>query len=126
MKYYDNEIYPIALVLSNDIESVRDKYWFYTSENRCEELPDMTGTTEATTYVMMCKTDAYRAIAVGIVFNVPITVKLAAHEGFHAAHFMMNQLNLPLDDCSDEAWAYLMGWIAECIEDFKKTTEIKI
>lgn len=119
MKYYDNEIYPIALVLSNDIESVREEYWWY-NENDNEELPDNANTTEASTYLMMRKADAYRAIAVGIVFNSQITAKLAAHEGFHAAHFMMNQLGMPLDDCSDEAWAYLIGWIAECIEDFNK------
>lgn len=119
MKYYDNEIYPIALVLSNDIDSVRNEYWWYNDEQN-EELPDTTKTTEASTFLMMRKTDAYRAIAVGIVFNVPITSKLAAHEGFHAAHFTMNQLDMPLDDCSDEAWAYLIGWIAECIEDFKQ------
>ena len=32
MKYYDNGIYPIALVLSNDIESVRKKYLLYNDE----------------------------------------------------------------------------------------------
>ena len=31
----------------------------------------------------------------------------------------MKVIDLPLDDSSDEAWAYLIGWIAECIEDFK-------
>lgn len=118
MEYYDNEIYPIALVLSNDIESVRKEYWWYNEEQN-EEVPDMSKTTEASTFLLMRKTDAYRAIAVGIVFNVPLTAKLATHEGFHATHFMMNQLGMPLDDCSDEAWAYLAGWIAECIEDFK-------
>ena len=118
MKYYDNGIYPIALVLSNDIESVRKKYLLYNDEYD-EELPDKSSSTEASTYLMERKTKGYRAVAVGIVFYRDITAKLVAHEGFHAAHFMMNYIDLPLDDSSDEAWAYLIGWIAECIEDFK-------
>lgn len=119
MKYYDNDIYPIALVLSNDLESVRKEYWWYNEEQN-EELPEAAYTTVASTYLMMRKTDDYKAIAVGIVFNVPITTKLIAHEAFHATRFMMNQLAMPLDDCSDEAWAYLIGWIAECIDNFNK------
>ena len=35
MKYYDNGIYPVALVLSNDIESVRKEYLLYNDE--CDE-----------------------------------------------------------------------------------------
>lgn len=38
MKYYDNGIYPIALVLSNDIESVRKEYLFYNDEYDEEHL----------------------------------------------------------------------------------------
>lgn len=121
MTYYENDIYPIALVLSNDMESVRKEYWWYNRES-CEEIPSTDNTNEATTFLMMRKPDK-RAIAVGIVFNVPITAKLAAHEGFHAAHFTMNQLAMPLDDCSDEAWAYLIGWIADCIDNFRKEEE---
>lgn len=123
MKYYDNDIYPISLVLSNDIESVRKEYWWYNEDGN-DELPDCANAAQASTYLMMRKTDAYRAIAVGIVFNVPITAKLAAHEGFHAARFTMNKLAMPLDVCSEEAWAYLIGWIAECIDDFKNNSKV--
>ena len=49
MKYYDNGIYPVALVLSNDIESVRKEYLFYNDEYD-EELPDKSSSTEASTY----------------------------------------------------------------------------
>lgn len=122
MKYYDNQIYPIALVLSNDIESVRKEYWWYNEEQN-EELPDTSNTAEASTFLMMRKTDEYRALAIGIVFNTSITAKLAAHEGFHATYFTMSQLSMPLDDCSDEAYAYLDGWIADCIDDFQKNNE---
>lgn len=63
-------------------------------------------------------------MAVGIIFNSDITPKLAAHEGFHAAYFMLEVgVKIPLSDTSDEAWAYLIGWIAECIDDFKNTVQ---
>ena len=122
MKYYDNGIYPVALVLSNDIESVRKEYLFYNDEYD-EELPDKSSSTEASTYLMERRTKDYRAVAVGIVFYRDITAQSAAHEGFHAAHFMMNYIDLPLDNSSDEAWAYLIGWIAECIDNFKNTVQ---
>ena len=58
-------------------------------------------------------------MAVGIIFNVDITARLAAHEGFHACDYMMDRLDIVLSDYSDEAWAYLIGWIADCIDKFK-------
>lgn len=118
MRYYENGIYPIGLVLSADVDSVREEYWFFTSDGRKEEIPDTSATTEASTFVMIRKAE-YRAIAIGIVFNKPIDVKLSAHEAFHATYFTMSQLGMSLDDCCDEAWAYYMGWVVECIEDFK-------
>ena len=57
-------------------------------------------------------------MAVGIIFNVEITARLAAHEGFHACYYMMDRLGIVLSDYSDEAWAYLIGWIADCIDKF--------
>ena len=115
MKYYSNDIYPIALVLSYDVESVNKEYNFADGNPIEHKL-----TSQATTYPVTRKNVDYFAAAVAIIFNQDISTKLIAHEAFHATYMMMDWfLHIPLTDSSDEAWAYLIGWIAECIEDFK-------
>ena len=44
---------------------------------------------------------------------------MTAHEVFHACYYMMDRLGIVLSDYSDEVWAYLIGWIADCIDKFK-------
>lgn len=115
MKYYSNEIYPIGLVLSYDVDSVNKEYTLYDGSDVVVKK-----TAEAETLQLNRRTTDYNAWAVGIVFNTPITSRLMAHEAFHATYFMLAEgLHIPLTDYSDEAWAYLIGWIADCIEDFK-------
>lgn len=41
-----------------------------------------------------------------------------AHEVFHAAEFLLRRINMPLTYESDEAYAYLIGYITE--EIYKK------
>ena len=115
MKYYSNDIYPIALVLSYDEDSVNNNY----TDANGNELKKMN--VDAYSVLLNRKTTEYNAMAVGIVFNKEITAKLAAHEGFHAACSIMGRLGIMLSDYSEEAFAYLIGWIAECIDDFKIT-----
>lgn len=121
MKYYENGIYPIGLVLSYDVESVNKEYWYESNEG-IVDVPEKKHQ-EASTYRLTRRTDCYYAMAVGIVFNKPIHPRLAAHEAFHAASFMMDRLDIPLTDYSDEAWAYLIGWITDCIDKFAKENE---
>lgn len=112
MKYYENDIYPTGLVISNDIESV-NKYYTDIDGNAIQKRDSL-----ATAYVLKRKTSG--CTAAGIIFNAPITPKLSAHEGFHAAVYMMDHIGMKLSYDNDEAWAYLIGWIAECIYDFNK------
>lgn len=118
MKYYTNDIYPIALVLSKDVESVNKEYY---DAGKGPEEDIKIGNSQATTYFLTRRTNKYYAMAVGIVFNIEPTAKLKAHESFHATRMMLDYgVNMPLTDSSEEAYAYLQGWIAECIEDFFK------
>lgn len=116
MKHYTNDIYPIALVLSYDAESINKHYSIFNGE----DVP-VRKTPESYTMRLARRTEDYYAMAVGIVFNKEITPKLAAHEAFHAANYMMVEgVSIPLSEYSEEAWAYLIGWIMECIYDFKE------
>mgnify|MGYP007102037019 CR=1 FL=1 len=100
MKYYSNDIYPVALVLSFDAESVDKEYY-----NACER-----------------RTNDYFAMAVGIIFNKKEpSIRLQAHEAFHATRMIAEiGCHIYLDDQSEEAWAYLQGWVMKCIDEFLK------
>ena len=105
MKYYDNDIYPISLVLSRDAESVDKEYFNALDGEDCHITVKQTA--QATT-MPLSRRATYFAMAVGIIFNNKPDARLMAHEAFHATYFMAEMgCKIPLSDSSDEAWAYL-------------------
>lgn len=118
MEYYENGIYPIALVLSHDVESI-DKH-YYNANDSIEDHITVKPTAEATTMFLTRRTKDYYAMAVGIIFNKEnVTPRLAAHEAFHATRMIAEiGCHLYLSDYSEEAWAYLNGWVMDCIYDY--------
>ena len=111
MKIYNNNVYPFDLVLSDDFDEVANKY-----DCNGEELIDHANC-RATTYIMNPK--GCNTMAVGIVFKTEATPKLAAHEAFHAVYYMLAYgLKMELNDYTDETWAYLIGWVTDCIYDY--------
>lgn len=119
MKYYENDIYPIALVLSYDAESVNEEY-FNAAPSEDSKIKD-NDKVKGRTMFLTRKTNDYHAMAVGIIFNGKPSHRTMFHEAFHATKMMLDiGLNTPLCDPTEEAYAYLIGWIGECIEDFTK------
>ena len=117
MRYFENDIYPIALVLSHDTESVDKEY--YNATDGEEHHITVKPTAEATTMPLSRRAEYY-AMAVGIIFNKEqVPIRIIAHEAFHALRMMLELgCHIPLDDSSEEAWAYLIGWIETCIEKY--------
>lgn len=111
MRTYDPLIYPVSIVLSCTEEELNKKY----------ELPDG-GDIEkqqgcATTYRVNGRNGG--SATVGIVFRRKPDIDTIAHEAFHAAHDIMSYIHEDfVYDGTNESWAYLIGWIALCIEDF--------
>jgi hypothetical protein len=121
MRYFDNEIYPVALVLSYDAESVDKEYY-----NACEgeEKPVYIKPTSEACTMFLSRRAKYYAMAVGILFNKKPTAKLMAHEALHAAVMMLDVgCNIPLNDSTEEAYAYMIGWITDCIDKFRNEVE---
>lgn len=111
MKFYDTQIYPVGLVLSRTEEEI-NKYY-----NGADGSPIIPTNGIATTYRLKRKSGDY--YAVGIVFREKPTIQTIAHEAFHAAHNTMMFIGEDFVlDGTNEAWAYLIGWIASQIEDF--------
>lgn len=44
-------------------------------------------------------------------------IRAIAHEVFHAVYFVMDKVGIMLTNCSDEAFAYLAGYIGEQVFD---------
>lgn len=124
MRYYDNGIYPVALVVSHDVASIDKEY--YNAVDGPNEHISVKPTAEATTMFLTRRTDDYYAMAVGIVFNKEATPRLVAHEAFHATRMMLEiGCHIFLDDSSEEAWAYLHGWVVKCIDEYLKERDEK-
>lgn len=124
MKYYENEIYPIALVLSYDAESVNKEY-FNAAPNEDKEIKDDPNV-KARTMFLTRRTNNYYAMAVGIIFNRKPDFRTIVHESLHAVKMMLDVgLNIPFCDATEEAYAYLIGWIGECVEDYLKGDRLK-
>ena len=118
MKEYTNEIYPITLVVSYNAEDINKKYTLVSGEKVCAKKE-----AKATTDFLTTKELWGHRMAVGVIFNIEPTHRTIAHESQHVLRFMMELgLDVRLDDCSDEAWAYMAGWIADCMYDFVETT----
>ena len=118
MKYYSNSIYPVALVLSYDAESV-DKEYYNAAEG--EDKPVILKLTSEAVTMFLSRRAPYYAMAVGVLFNKKPTPKLMAHEAFHTAIMMLDVgCHIPFTDSTEEVYAYLIGWIVECMEDFSK------
>lgn len=121
MKFYDTQIYPVGIVISKT-EAEINKYY-----NSIEGSTLQPREAIATTYRLKRKIGNY--FAVGIVFRTKPTIQTITHEAFHAAHALMEFIEQDfVYDGTNEAWAYLAGWIAMKIEDFvdKEFKEIKI
>lgn len=119
MKYYENNIYPIALVLSYDAESINKEY-FNAAPNEDKEIKDNPNV-KARTMFLTRRTNDYYAMAVGILFNGEPTFRTILHESLHAVKMMLDVgLNIPFCDATEEAYTYLIGWIGDCIEDYLK------
>ena len=124
MKYYDNSIYPIALVLSNDAESVNKEY--YNAAPNEEDEVKANPKALASTLFLARRTEDYHAMAVGVIFTKRPTFRTILHESLHAVIMMLSVgLDTPLCNATEEAYAYLIGWIGDCIEDFLNETTNK-
>lgn len=85
MKYYDNDIYPIALVLSRDAKSVDKEYYNAVDGEDCHISVK---STSAATTMPLARRATYHAMAVGIVFNKKPDVRILAHKAFHATRMI--------------------------------------
>lgn len=116
---FDIAIYRIKLWVSitTDLKSLSDR--FIDADSEKEINAEFIDNHEAATYYVHQKEKPrYYGVLVATTSKSYLTTNLISHEATHAADFIWS--HIAERERGDEANAYLVGWIAECIEKVKK------
>lgn len=126
---YDSVIYPLHLwvAINPTFKELSNKFLAITENGEVLEfiednIPDSTQTI-ATTFKVVNKKSGIGGPFVLIFQPKRINVKYIAHEATHATDFFAEALGISSGSFEHgEAYAYLVGWVADCIE---RTTKKK-
>jgi hypothetical protein len=118
---FDPVIYPVKLwvTITREYNSLAER--FEQGYNNDRLNVEFLENKEAVTYHVREKSSKLRGVL--IVYNGLnyCSVRTIAHEASHACDFIWEYIGETRK--GDEAKAYLMGWIAECIEKVKRNKE---
>lgn len=121
-------IYPtrIWVGFNTPFEEIFNNFWAVTSEmERCDVTLDWYGINTfkiATTVPVASKKDGQIGLLVVIWKPSMMTTGVIAHESVHCADYICDNFGIEHGTFDNgEAYAYLVQWIAECIEKVKKT-----
>lgn len=113
---FDPVIYPVKLwvVKNPNLNEIKDKFLVY---NNNELNIRNNENANATTYNKVVIYKETNKFGVLILIHSKLSISNISHEATHAARVIWDWLN---EDCTGvEADAYLVGWIADCIEQVK-------
>ena len=105
---YDPAIYPRKLWVSVGASTKELSEVFMGIE-------DVDDTAIAVTYETCRKEDNYAGVLVRFRNRTDITPSVIAHEATHAALSIYEYVGAEVDMKNQEPFAYLLGWIADCI-----------
>ena len=124
---FDPVIYPFPLLVTKDYDAKELSELFYVvnTKNELEDAPEeFVGNpqTRARSIEVVRKDTYLRYFLILLVRpSVIKTCGTMAHEAYHATNQLAHLLGfLPEDPQEDEPCAYLLDWMANCIESVKK------
>lgn len=116
MKKFSNDIYDcidLYVSIGEDRNTVSGKFDFYSEKDRKEF---MDGNYDGVTCDVK-DNNGNCAVLVYFINDESASMSTVAHEAFHAADFIMDSLGVVFNkDCLNEHVAYLVGWVAKCID----------
>ena len=115
---FDPFIYPFKLwvAITSDFSILAEK--FYQGYDKSELNTSFIENHEAATYIVQQKDgDKYYGSLIATTNKKYLTTKLIAHEATHSARDFWDHMNESVTGVETDA--YLVGWIAECIEKVK-------
>lgn len=120
MRKFTNDIFDcidLYVSIGEDRNAVSGEFDFYSEKDRDDFLED-------NYYGVTCAVKDKNGREVVLVYFIDkesAHISTIAHESFHAADFMMDTLGIVFNkDCENEHVAYLIGWIARCIDNTLK------
>lgn len=124
---FDPSIYPCRLYVGMNptFEEISEKFYGLTNENERIDIGEiqcsMDNFVVAKTHAVSCREDGWIGVCVAINRKKAMTAKTIAHEACHCADFICENFGIVSRKFDDgEAYAYLVGWIADCIEKVVK------
>lgn len=121
---FDPVIYPRKLWVAKGGEA---KDLIDVFSDRCEkdlQLDDVENLYGAISYTVIRKSDGMFGELVWFPTIKHLTVKNIGHESSHVAVNIAHDMNIRIDYENDEPFAYLIGWLCDCI-DKVRTNKIK-
>ena len=123
IKEFSPTIYPVRVWVANNvpIKQVMDKFNVRTSTGEAtnfieEDFSKDNGVT-ASTYIVFDKKTKQGGTLVYIFAPKRAKVNIICHEAAHCADFICETFGITKGKYEDgEAYAYLIGWVAECID----------
>ena len=118
---FDPVVYPVKLwvTIAPDLDELSERFVYYPSGDKIETKE--ADIFVAFTYRVKNRQTGHLGILVSFVSKKYCTVKNLTHEATHAARDIWKHLGE--NETGTEADAYLVGWIAECIEKVKLNKE---
>lgn len=122
---FNPQIYPFRLwvAVNPKHEEVSSKFYGLTGQMERMEMPEFKNslTNIATTTLVSDKKDGWMGCLVLIWKPKMLKVNQICHEASHCTDFVCEQFGISSRDFDNgEAYAYLIGWIAECINSVKE------
>lgn len=112
------QIYPrrVWVAVGGTFEDVKERFTAMNGQE-LEESEDCL----ATTYMVQAKRDEhYLGHLVWFPYKNSMTTKNITHESFHLASDMFALLGCKQHYDNQEPFAYLVGWVADCIDKVKR------
>lgn len=124
---YDPKIYPRKLWITTEIDKLNEQFVFVNGIDNLENCSTYHeiqrdfeyGTSIALTCAVMNIATDELGVLIILMNKDKVTTEVIAHESVHVADYFYEQLGLYSQDFSsgNEAYAYLVGWSADCISN---------
>lgn len=117
---FNPQIYPRLLwvVITSDAKTIRDSFDDFDENG----LTYAFANSEAFVFSTRNKDSGRLGVCVCFTGRKYLTIKCISHESVHVASVIFSDCNMAMGftDNQDEAFAYMVGWAASCIESVKK------
>jgi hypothetical protein len=116
---FDPELYPFKLwvTITNNGDALAERFIDLDRRGKSEIHPNDLVNAEAITYYVQERETGMKGVLVSYTEKKYMSVKNIAHEATHVARKVWDHVGE--DVTGEEADAYLVGWIAKCIDEVK-------